>query len=147
MRITKTHTLHTKTHFTHEIENPWPLHLKHSHWWKRRSQLKFTSPYTWGTNGVCECMVDVQVYVNSYMASNGSCIIGHLDYFQKPPLGGKHGTKPRDHGTPNAHNRWLFYFNHRKKIIMCEDPLPIETHWNRIWLRGAFTVGVPLLGV
>ena len=30
---------------------------------------------------------------------------GHLDYFQKSPLGGRSNTKPRDHGTPNAHNR------------------------------------------
>jgi hypothetical protein len=30
---------------------------------------------------------------------------GHLDYFQKPPLGGRPGTKQGDHGTPNAHNR------------------------------------------
>ena len=29
---------------------------------------------------------------------------GHLDYFQKPPLGGRPNTKPGDHGTPNAHN-------------------------------------------
>ena len=33
--------------------------------------------YVWGTNGVCECKVDV----NSYMASNGSRVHGHLDYF------------------------------------------------------------------
>jgi hypothetical protein len=31
---------------------------------------------------------------------------GHLDYFQKPSLGGRPNTKPGDHGTPNAHNRW-----------------------------------------
>ena len=30
---------------------------------------------------------------------------GHLDYFQKPPLGGRPNTKLGDHGTPNAHNR------------------------------------------
>ena len=31
---------------------------------------------------------------------------GHLDYFQKPPLGGRPNTKPLgDHDTPNAHNR------------------------------------------
>jgi hypothetical protein len=32
---------------------------------------------------------------------------GHLNYFQKPPLGGGPNTKPRDHGTPNAHNHWF----------------------------------------
>jgi hypothetical protein len=29
----------------------------------------------------------------------------HLEYFQKPPLGGRPNTKPGDHDTPNAHNR------------------------------------------
>ena len=30
---------------------------------------------------------------------------GHLEYFQKPPLGGsKPNTKPEHHDTPNAHN-------------------------------------------
>jgi hypothetical protein len=28
----------------------------------------------------------------------------HLDYFQKPHLGGGPNAKPEDHGTPNAHN-------------------------------------------
>jgi hypothetical protein len=29
---------------------------------------------------------------------------GHLDYFQKPMLGGRPNAKPGDHGTPNTHN-------------------------------------------
>jgi hypothetical protein len=37
---------------------------------------------------------------------------GHLDYFQKPPLGGRSNTKPGDHGTPNTHNRWFILFYH-----------------------------------
>ena len=48
------------THFTHKTESPWPLHFKHSHWWKRRSRSKFASHYAWGTNGVCECKMDVK---------------------------------------------------------------------------------------
>ena len=32
---------------------------------------------------------------------------GRLDYFQKPPLGGRSNVKPGDHGTPNVHNRWF----------------------------------------
>ena len=37
------------------------LHFKHSHWWKwwRRSNFA-TSHYAWGTNGVCECKMDVK---------------------------------------------------------------------------------------
>jgi hypothetical protein len=49
-----------KGHVTHKTESPWPLHFKHSHWWKRRSRSKFTSHYAWGTNGVCECKMDVK---------------------------------------------------------------------------------------
>ena len=37
---------------------------------------------------------------------------GHLDYFQKPPLGGRSNTKPGEHGTPNAHNRWFILIYH-----------------------------------
>ena len=29
---------------------------------------------------------------------------GRLDYFQKPPRGGRPNTKLEDHNTPNAHN-------------------------------------------
>ena len=51
-----------------------------------------------------ECKMDVKsTWIASYMASNGSCYHGHLDYFQKPPLGGRPNTKLGDHGTPNAH--------------------------------------------
>ena len=35
---------------------------------------------------------------------------GHLDYIQKPPLGGSPNTKPGDHGTPNAHDPWFILF-------------------------------------
>ena len=54
---------------------------------------------------------------------------GHLDYFQKPPLGGRPNTKPGDHGTPNAHNRWFILFYH------VWGPAWIDIHWNSIWLR------------
>jgi hypothetical protein len=38
---------------------------------------------------------------------------GHLDhYFQKSPLEGRSNTKPRDHGTPNAHHHWFILFYH-----------------------------------
>jgi hypothetical protein len=56
------------------------------------------------------------VCMDSYKVSNGSCLIGHLDYFQEPLLGGRPNTKPGDHGTPKAHNRLFIY------IIMCENP-------------------------
>ena len=48
-----------------------------------------------------------QVYMDSYMASNGSCFMfhGQMDYFQKPHLGGRPNTKPWHHDTMKSHNR------------------------------------------
>ena len=37
-----------------------------------RGWSKFTSHYAWGTNGVCECQMDGNVYMDSYMALIGS---------------------------------------------------------------------------
>ena len=54
---------------------------------------------------------------------------GRLDYFQKPPFGGRPTTKLGDHGTPNAHNCWYILFYH------AWGPAWIEIHWNSIWLR------------
>ena len=54
---------------------------------------------------------------------------GHLDYVQKPPLGGRLNTKPGDHGTPYAHNRWFILFYHVWR------PTWIEIHRNNIRLR------------
>ena len=55
--------------------------------------------------------MDCKVYVNFYMALNGIVFHGHLDYVQKPSLGGRPNTKALgEHGTLNAHNHWLLYF-------------------------------------
>ena len=71
-----------------------------------------------------------KVYMDSYMASNGSCFMITLTILnKKPPLGGRPNTKPGDHGTPNAHNRWFILFYH------VWGPAWIEIHWNSIWLR------------
>ena len=54
------------------LERPWPLHFKHSRWWKRRSQSKFASHSARGTNGACMWMQDG---CEVYMASNGLCFM------------------------------------------------------------------------
>ena len=56
---------------------------------------------------------------------------GYLDYFQKPPLGGRPNTKPQDHGTPNAHNGWFILF------YRVWRPAWIEFGWGpgHIWLH------------
>jgi hypothetical protein len=37
---------------THENEGMWPLHFKHSHWWEKVGQSKFTSHHARGTTRV-----------------------------------------------------------------------------------------------
>ena len=51
---------------------------------------------------------------------------------EQPPqvhIGGRPSTKPGDHGTLNAHNRWFILFYH------VWEPAWIECHWNSIWLK------------
>ena len=143
----KNHNLETKqpwspymnlraTHFTHKTASPWPLHFKHSHWWKRRSRSKFASHYAWGTNGVCEYKMDVIVYMDSYMASNESCFMVTWTIFKNYLL--DVGLTQNRETTP----LWmlttvdLFYF------ILCEDPhehklIEIAFSWrpDHIWLH------------
>ena len=64
------------------------------------------------TEYMCECTVDAKVYMDSYMASNGSSFMVTWTIFKKSPLGGSPTTKLGDHGTPNAHNHWFILFDH-----------------------------------
>jgi hypothetical protein len=95
---------------------------------KRQSWSKFASHCAWGTNGVCECEMDVKsTWVPMWhQMDHVSWLLG---LFSKPPLGGRPNTKSGDHNTPNARNHWFSLFYHVWK------PTWIETHWNSIWLR------------
>jgi hypothetical protein len=42
---------------------------------------------------------------------------GHLDYFQKPPLGGRLNTKLEDHGTPKP--RWFIILHSWESSLYC----------------------------
>ena len=80
------------------------------------------------TEDKCKCNMDVE----STWFLHGiewTMVHGHLDYYKKPFFGGRLNTKPGDHGTPNAHNRWLILFYHAWR------PTWIDIHWNSIWLR------------
>ena len=69
-------------------------------------------------------------WMESCMASNGSCFMVTRTIFQKPSFGGRPNTKlVGDHGTMNAHNRWFVLF------YRAWEPAWIEIHWNSIWLR------------
>jgi hypothetical protein len=58
---------------------------------------------------------------------------GHLDNFQKPPLGGMSNTKPGDLGTLNAHSHWFTTFYHVWELAW------IEIYWNSISFEGPVT--------
>ena len=118
----------TKGHFTRETENLWPLHFKHSHWWKQRSRSKFASYYAWGTNGVCECKMDVKfTWISTWHQMVH--VSWSLGLFSYSPFGGRSNTKLGDHVTPNAYNHWFILFYH------VWGPAWIDIHWNSILLR------------
>jgi hypothetical protein len=116
--------MHTKGHFTHETESPWPLLFKHSHRWKRYSRSKFASHYTWGTNGVSECKMDVKS--TWHWMDHVSWL---LELFSKATPWRLAHTKPGDHDTPNTHNNWFNLLYHVWGHVW------IEIQRNSIWLR------------
>ena len=56
---------------------------------------------------------------------------GHLEYSKKPHLGGTPNTKSGEHGTPNAHNRWLILFYHVFGLAWRE--ILSNSVWSRAW--------------
>ena len=65
-------------HVIHETEGPWPSNTLQAPSLVEKAELvhvRFTLCYAWGTNGVCECTMRCKVYMDSYVASNGSCFM------------------------------------------------------------------------
>jgi hypothetical protein len=120
-----------KGHFTHEAEGLWPMHLKHSCWWKRRSLSKLDSHCAWGTNKVSGCKMDAKstwfctwylmdrVFMVTWIIFKTHILEVSLTENQKTIAFWKSTTIG------------LLYF------IMWEDPVWIGTHSNRIWLRAS----------
>ena len=73
-----------------------------------------------------------KVYLDSYMGIKWIMFRCHFHYFQKPPLGGRLYTKPGEHGTLNALNRWFNYF-----ILSC-----VKTCMNRHTLKKHLVEGL-----
>ena len=118
-----------KGHFRHETESPWPLHFKHSHWWKRQSWSKFASHYARGINGVSGCKMDVKStwiltwYQRDHVFMVTWTIIkNHL--LEVGLTQNREITALRMLTTGD-----LFYF------IMGKDPHEKKIHWNSIWWR------------
>jgi hypothetical protein len=123
-----------KSHFTHETESPWPLHFKHSHWWKRRSHQSMSASHcTWGTNIVHVNARWMKMLHGLLHAIQWIMFHGHLDYFPKPSFGSKSNTKSGDHGIPNAHNRWFILFYHVWGSAW------IKNHWKWHLVEGPVT--------
>jgi hypothetical protein len=90
-------------HFKHESESPWPLHFKHSHWWKQWSRSKFASQYPWRTNGVSECQMDVKpAWIPTWHQMHR--VSWSLGLFSK--------TTSWRSCPPNTHNRSFITFHH-----------------------------------
>jgi hypothetical protein len=112
----------TRGHFPHETESPWPCHFKPSHWCGKGEPVQvccFTLRWRdqwsmWMQDG-CKSLHKILHGVEWIMFH------GHLEYFQKPPMG--------DHGTPHVHNRQFIIFYH------VWGPPWVKVHWYSIWLR------------
>jgi hypothetical protein len=81
--------------------------------------------------------MDIKVYMDSYMASNGSRFMVTWIIFKKPPLGRRLNTKPGDYGITNTHNCIIILFYHMWRLAW------IEVHWNNIWVRARSHVASP----
>ena len=121
-------TSHTHTW---ETESPWPVHFKHSHWWKRRSRSNLASHYAWGTNGVRECKMDVKsTWIPTWhRMDHVSCFMVKWTIFKNHIL---EVGLTQNHDTMTLWNLTIVKLSH---FIMCEDPTWIKTHWNSVWLR------------
>ena len=129
-------TSRSKGHFTHETESPWPLHFKHSHWWKRGSRIHvhFTLHLR---DQRSKWMQDrCKVYMDSYMASNGSCFMCTWTIFKNHILkvGLTHNREIMTLRTLTTVG--IFYY------IMCKNPhdytfIEIAFGWGpgQIWLH------------
>ena len=126
---------HIEGHFTHKTESPWPLHFKHSHWWKRWCWSKFASHYAWGDQRSMWLQDGCEVYLDWIPTWHRMDHVSwSLGFFLKPPLGGRPNTKPGgDHGTSNTHNDWFILIYHAWGVWGL--PAWIGIHWNSIWLR------------
>ena len=102
------------SHFIHDILDGW-------------SVVSATNPQPDGCT----------VYVDSHMALIGSCFMVTWIILKKSPLGDRPNTELRDHGTPNAHNRWFILFHHVWGPAWIKNFIEIAFGWGpgHIWLH------------
>jgi hypothetical protein len=122
-----------KGHFTHETKGPWPLHFRHSHWWRRWSQTKFASHYAWGTTGEIEWKMDVKSTWNPTWLQMVSCFRVTWTIFKKHLAEVGQTQSWKTMALQNLTTIRFLYF------IMCEDYACIGIHWQYHLVEGQVT--------
>ena len=108
---------------------PVTICFKHSHWWKKAEPVQVHFTLRSRDQRSMWMQDECKVYMDSYMASNGSCFMVTWTILKNHLLEVDFNTNLGDPGTPNAHNRWFILFYH------VWGPAWIKIHWNSIWLR------------
>ena len=126
--------------FMDKAKGPWPLHFKHVE--------KVEPVQVWFTiclrNQWSMWMQDgCKVYMDSYMASNGSCFMVTWTIFQRPPLGGRPNTKLGDHVTMESRNHWFIML---LSCVRKPPPLPSWTGLAFGWGPGHISLHTTLEG-
>ena len=57
---------------------------------------------------------------------------GHVDYFQKPPLGSRPNNELGDYGTLNAHNCWFIIFLSCVRFVHKQKSIEIAFGWGPV---------------
>ena len=78
-----------------------------------------------------------KVYMDPYMASNGSFFMVTRTIFPKPSLGDMSSTKPGDYGTPKSYHPLFIIFYHVRGLRMSRNTLKMAFGWRscQIWLH------------
>ena len=83
------------------------------YYWSFGWALTIVFPLLWHPKGNPLIPIFQTMFLRSFNKQS-KCINnhGHLDYFQRPPLGRRPNTKSGDHGTPNTHDHWFILFHY-----------------------------------
>jgi hypothetical protein len=95
-----------------QAKGMWPLHFKHSHLWKKSELVHVHCPL-WLRNQQSKWMQDgCKVYMDSYMASNGSCFKVTWIIFKNHLLEVGLTQNRETISLPKPHNCWFIIFHH-----------------------------------
>ena len=119
---------------SHTSQEPWPLLFRHSHCGKGGA----------GPSPLHTTLEDQQskwIQDGCLHGTEWITFQGHLNYFRKPPLGGRPNTKPEDHGTQNSHTRWFILFSSYVRARMNRNSLKSQLVEGRSHMTSPSTRG------